>query len=141
MAQTQDTTITYTYTATVTMQIPRTIYNLTDPQTIDHAIRCFYGRAHDEMQYSGGCFPFSLLQIVAEAMQDGGAITCDYTNDRGETRARTLFPSSIHLTEDRKIETRAYDTFRRETRSFRLDRMSGAHLLTAPGDVLADVAA
>jgi hypothetical protein len=133
--------ITYTYTATVTMQIPRTVYNLTDPQTIDHAIRCYYRRAHDEMQHSGGIFPFSLLQIVADAMLEGGAVTCEYVNEKGESRARTLFPSSIHLTEDRKIETRAYDTFRRETRSFRLDRMQGAHLLTAPGDVPESVAA
>jgi hypothetical protein len=133
--------ITYTYTSTVTMQIPRTIYNLTAPQTVDHAIRCYYLRAHDEMQHSGGCFPFALLNLVAEAMMEGGAITCEYTNDRGETRARTLFPSSIHLTEDRKIETRAYDTFRRQTRSFRLDRMGGAHLLTALGDVPMDMAA
>jgi hypothetical protein len=133
--------ITYTYTATVTMQIPRTIYNLTDPQTIDHAIRCYYRRAHDEMQHSGGCFPFALLQVVADAMLEGGAVTCEYVNEKGESRARTLFPSSIHLTEDRKIETRAYDTFRRETRSFRLDRMQGAHLLTAPGDVPESVAA
>jgi hypothetical protein len=137
MAQTQDTTITYTYTATVTMQIPRTIYNLTDPQTIDHAIRCYYRRAHDEMQYSGAIFPFDTLQLVAEAMVDGGAVTVLYTNEKGEVSARTIFPHSITLTSDRHITTFGYCTYRRENRSFRLDAMRCVQLVTTPAEAAA----
>jgi predicted DNA-binding transcriptional regulator YafY len=126
--------ITHTFTATVSVQIPRTITADTDPQTVEHALHAFYRRAHDEMQHSGGLFPFDSLKIVADAMADSGAVTCEYTNDAGITRARTLFPYSIHLTDARKIEVKAYDTFRQATRSFRLDRMQGAHLVTLPCD-------
>jgi hypothetical protein len=129
--------ITYTYTATVTMQIPRTIYNLTDPQTIDHAIRCYYRRAHDEMQYSGAIFPFDTLQLVAEAMADGGAVTVLYTNEKGEVSARTIFPHSITLTSDRHITTFGYCTLKRETKSFRLDRMASVSLVTTPAEAAA----
>jgi hypothetical protein len=134
MSTTQDTTISYTFTSTVTMQLPRTIYNLTDPQTVDHAIRCFYGRAHDEMQQNGGCFPFATLQLVAEAMADGGAVTVLYTNEKDETTARTVFPHSITLTSDRRITCFGYCTLRRECRSFRLDAMRCVQLVTTPAE-------
>jgi hypothetical protein len=129
--------ITYTYTTSVTMQIPRTVYNLTDPQTVDHAIRCYYRRAHDEMQHSGGCFPFDTLQLVAEAMVDGGAVTVLYTNEKDETTARTIFPHSITLTADRRITCFGYCTYRRENRSFRLDAMRCVQLVTTPAEAAA----
>jgi predicted DNA-binding transcriptional regulator YafY len=109
--------ITHTFTATVTVQVPRTITADTDPQTVEHALHAFYRRAHDEMQHTGGVFAFATLELVAEAMRDGGAVTCEYTNEDGITRARTLFPYSIHLTDARKVEVKAYDTFRQATRS------------------------
>lgn len=129
--------ITYTFTSTVTMQIPRTIYNLTDPQTVDHAIRCYYGRAHDEMQHTGGIFPFATLQLVAEAMADGGAVTVLYTNEKGETTARTIFPHSITLTHDRRVTCFGFCTLRRECRSFRLDSMRCVQLVTTPAEAAA----
>jgi predicted DNA-binding transcriptional regulator YafY len=129
--------ITHTFTATVSVQVPRTITADTDPQTVEHALHAFYRRAHDEMQYTGGVFPFATLRLVAEVLTDGGAITCEYTNEEGVTRARTLFPSAIHLTEARKVEVRAYDTFRQTTRSFRLDRMAGVHVVTLPNEAAA----
>jgi hypothetical protein len=129
--------ITHTTTATISVQVPRTITADTDPQTVDYALHAFYRRAHDEFQYSGGVFPFATLKLVAEAMLDSGAITCEYTNEDGVTRARTLFPSSIHLTDARKIEIKAYDTFRQATRSFRLDRMAGVHVVTLPNEAAA----
>jgi predicted DNA-binding transcriptional regulator YafY len=129
--------ITHTYAATVSVQVPRTITADTDPQTVEHALHAFYRRAHDEMQYTGGVFPFATLETVAAALTDSGAVTCEYTNEDGITRARTLFPYSIHLTEARKIEVKAYDTFRQMTRSFRLDRMAGVHVVTLPNETAA----
>jgi predicted DNA-binding transcriptional regulator YafY len=134
MAQTQDTTISYPFTSTVTMQIPRTVYTLTDPQTVDHAIRCYYIRAHDAMQQNGDIFPFATLHLVAEAMADGGAVTVLYTNEKGETTARTIFPHSITLTSDRHITCFGYCTYRRECRSFRLDAMKCVQLVTTPAE-------
>jgi predicted DNA-binding transcriptional regulator YafY len=129
--------ITHTTTATVSVQVPRTITADTDPQTVEYALHAFYRRAHDEMQHTGGIFPFSALETVAAALTESGAVTCEYTNEDGVTRARTLFPSSIHLTDARKIEIKAYDTFRQATRSFRLDRMAGVHVVTLPNEAAA----
>lgn len=137
MSTTSNDSISYTFTATVTMPIPRTITDATDPQTMDHALRCYYSRAHDEFQYSGGIFPFATLQLVAEAMADGGAITVLYSNEKGEVTARTIFPHSISLTKDRKIVTQGYCTYRRECRSFRLDAMRCVQLVTTPAEAAA----
>jgi len=78
-------------------------------------------------------FPFASLATVAMAMLTGDAVTVLYTHD-AEVTARTLFPSSISYTKDHRICVKAFCTLRREVRSFRLDRMTGVHLVTLPGE-------
>jgi predicted DNA-binding transcriptional regulator YafY len=121
------TYLTYTTTATISVQVPRTVTADTDPQTIDYAVMAF-------LQHATGYAPVDTLRAVADALAEGGAITCQYTNEDRVSRARTLFPSAIRLTDDRRIEVKAYDTFRQAVRSFRIDRMEGAHALTLPCD-------
>lgn len=126
--------ITHIETATTVTQVPRTVTCDTDPALVDTAMRAFYRRAHDEFQFSGGVFPFGTLLTVAEALTEHGAITCTYTNEDGATKARTIFPYSIHLTDARKVEIKGYCTVRQMVRSFRLDRMAGVHVVTLPGE-------
>jgi hypothetical protein len=126
--------ITVTTQVPVTMQLPKKIYSHTNPQTLDHCLNHFYRIAHNAMEFNGHIFPLDTLHLVAEAMVDGGAITVLYTNEKGEISARTIFPHSITLTEDNHLITHGYCTFRREERSFRLDKMRCTQLVTTPAE-------
>jgi len=130
MSTAQDT---ISYTVTTVIQLPRTVTAITDAQTVDYACRAYHEAAVTWVGEDGGAFPFATLTEVAMAMLTGDAVTALYTHD-GDVTARTLFPSSISYTKEHKVCVKAYCTLRRETRSFRCDRMSGVHLVTLPGE-------
>jgi hypothetical protein len=121
----------------VTMQLPRTIFNLTDAEAVAHCVHHYYRLARSAAQYGGDLFPVGTLQLVAEAMVDGGAVTVLYRNEKGEGSARTIFPHSITLTGDNHLTTWGYCTYRRECRSFRLDKMDCVQLVTTPAEAAA----
>jgi len=133
--QVQDT---IAYTISTTIQLPRTVTATTDPQTVDYATHAY----HDAAMFRVGidaensAFPFASLATVAMAMVTGAAVTVLYMHN-GDVTARTLFPSSINYTNDHRVCVKAFCTLRREMRSFRLDRMSGVHLVKLPDEVAA----
>lgn len=133
MTTTQDT---LTWVTTTTLSLPRTITADTDPQTMEYCQHAYYHVAHNSMQYNGDLFAYATLVTVVEALADGGALTCLYAHD-GEVAARTLFPVAVSLTNDNHLTCRAFCTLRREWRTFRLDRMQGAHLVVMTGEVAA----
>lgn len=126
------------YTISTTIQLPRTVAATTDPQTMDYATHAYHDAAMSWVAVDGdnSAFPYAALTTIALAMVTGAAVTVLYTHD-GDVTARTLFPSSISYTADHKVCVKAFCTLRRETRSFRLDRMTGVHLVTLPGETLA----
>jgi WYL domain len=126
--------ITVTEQTIVTVQLPRTVYNLTDPQTVEQCLRHYYRLAHNAMEWQGGCFPVETLRLVAEAMVDGGAVTVLYRNEKDEVTARTIFPHSITLTNDKRITCYGYCTYRQQCRSFRLDAMKCVQVVTTPAE-------
>jgi len=126
-------TITGTVYRLVTLTVPTAITEGTTPELVTDALDVFYGAmfaAH------GAETTVDTLNLFAEAIQSGDAITVLYAHD-GETTARTLFPTALMLTKDKHLVTRAFCTYRRETKCFRLDRCTGAHLVTLPGEVAA----
>jgi hypothetical protein len=52
------------------------------------------------------------------------AAVVEYTNDNGDTRIRTLTEIEPFISRDREVCVKAYDDFRRERRTFRVDRMA-----------------
>lgn len=132
--QAQDT---ITVTVPLTLTLPRTITDTTDPQTVDYATRAYYRAARSwSASTLDGIFPFATLQMLATALVERTPVTVLYQHD-GETTARTLFIRAIALTKDHRITVCAYCTLRREIRSFRVDRLSGVHSVTHPNDAVA----
>ena len=133
--QVQNNTVTLTVTVyrPVTLTVPTTLTEHTDPQLVDDALDAFYAEMHAT---HGPEATVDTLNLFAAAIQGGDATTVLYTHD-GETTARTLFPTALMLTKDKHLVTRAFCTYRRETKCFRLDRMTGAHVVTMPGEVAA----
>jgi len=127
--QVQDT-ITGTVYRLVTLTVPTILTEHTDPQTANDALDVFYG---EMFAAHGPETVVDTLNLFAAAIQSGDAITVLYAHD-GETTARTLFPTALMLTKDKHLVTRAFCTYRRETKCFRLDRCTGAHLVTLPGE-------
>ncbi len=125
-------TITYTYTITKTVEVPRTVTERTDPGIVAEAAHAYWQAVGGEE----GRATFGLITLTefAMAMVEGGAITCLYTDDKGEATARTLMPHALTLTKEGNVVVRAYCTLRRMVKCFRLDRMSGAHVVTMPGE-------
>ncbi len=123
-------TITGTVYRLVTLTVPTAITEHTDPQLVDDALDVFCA----EMQAAHGAeTTVDTLNLFAAAIQSGDAITTTYTHD-GESAARTLFPTALMLTRDKHLVARCFCTLKRETKCFRLDRCSGAHLVTLPGE-------
>ncbi len=130
--QVQDT-ITGTVYRLVTLTVPTAITEGTTPELVTDALDVFYGAmfaAH------GAETAVDTLNLFAAAIGGGDAITVLYEHDE-ETTARTLFPTALMLTKDKHLVARCFCTYRRETKCFRLDRMSGAHVVTLPGEVAA----
>ncbi len=119
MTITQDTT-TFTYRYQATMEMPRVITADTDPQTADHAISAFYGVAYS---WHGTATKRAVIEAVITAMMEHSPLTIGYTNEQGAVSARTIYPTSVRVTNDHHIEVKAYCTKRRMTRDFRTDRM------------------
>ncbi len=132
--QTQDTTVTLTFMRPITLTVPRTLTEHTSPQLVDDALDAFVSRAVD----ATGALYYSRidLAVIAVAMLEGSAVCVRYEHD-DEVTARVLFPSAIFLTKDNHICVRAYCTYRRETKCFRVDRMACVHSVTMPGEVAA----
>ncbi len=123
-------TITASVFRLVTLTVPTAITEDTDPQLADDACDVFYG---EMFKAHGAETTVDTLNLFAAAIQSGDAITTIYTHD-GEVAARTLFPRLLAITKDKHLYVRAYCTLKRETKCFRLDRCSGAHLVTLPGE-------
>lgn len=132
--QTQDTTVTLTVMRPITLTVPRTLTEHTSPQLVDDALDGFVSRA----AAATGALYYSRidLAVIAAAMLEGSAVCVRYEHD-DEVTARVLFPSAIFLTKDNHICVRAYCTYRRETKCFRVDRMACVHSVTMPGEIAA----
>ena len=127
---TAQSTITGTVYRLVTLTVPATITEGTDPALVNDALDVFFAA----MQAAHGAeTTVDTLNLFAAAIQSGDAITTTYTHD-GESAARTLFPRLLAITKDKHLYVRAYCTLKRETKCFRLDRCTGAHLVTLPGE-------
>jgi predicted DNA-binding transcriptional regulator YafY len=83
---------------------------------------------------TGGTVALDTIRQVMDAMRDASAVIALYTDGKCETAARCLWPSSVTVTKDKNLVTRAYCTLRKEWRTFRLDRMLTVHTLTTPDD-------
>ena len=131
--QTQDT-ITVTLMRPVTLTLPRTLTEQTFPQLVDDALDAFVSSAAD----APGALYYSRddLTVIAAAMLEGSAVCVRYEHD-DEVTARVLFPSAIFLTKDNHVCVRAFCTYRREVKCFRVDRMACVHPVTMPGEVAA----
>jgi len=136
--QVQDNTVTHTHTHTHTVSVtrtyPRTLTETTDPQLVDDALAAFYEAAKDApdaLYYSKNA-----LTVIAAAMLEGSAVCVRYEHDN-EITARVIFPSAILFTKDSQICVRGFCTYRREVKSFRVDRMACVHPLAMPGEVAA----
>jgi len=123
-------TITGTVYRLVTLTVPTAITEGTDPALVTDALDVFYG---EMFATHGAETAVDTLNLFAAAIQSGDAITTIYTHD-GEVAARTLFPRLLAITKDKHLYVRAYCTLKRETKCFRLDRCTGAHLVTLPGE-------
>ncbi len=132
--QTQDTTVTLTVMRPITLTVPRTLTEHTSPQLVDDALDAFVSRAAD----ATGALYYSRidLAVIAAVMLEGSAVCVRYEHD-DEVTARVLFPSAIFLTKDGHICVRAFCTYRREVKCFRVDRMACVHPLVMPGEVAA----
>lgn len=130
--QVQNSTVTLTVMRPVTLILPRTLTEATDPQLVDDALAAFYEAAKD----APGALYYSkdALAVIAAAMAEGGAVCVRYEHD-GEVTARVIFPSAMVFTKDNHITVRGFCTYRREVKSFRVDRMACVHLFTMPGEV------
>lgn len=133
MSTTQDT-ITVTLMRPVTFTLPRTLTETTEPQLVDDALDAFFERAQD----APGALYYSkaVLTTIATAMREGTAVCIRYEHD-GEVSARVLYPSAIIFTNEQHLTVRAFCTYRRQTKCFRLDRMACMHPVVLPGDVTA----
>jgi predicted DNA-binding transcriptional regulator YafY len=83
---------------------------------------------------AGGAVALDTIRKVVEAMRDSNAVIALYTDGKCETAARCLWPSSVTVTKDKHLVTRAYCTLRKEWRIFRLDRFVAVHPLSTPDD-------
>jgi len=126
-------TITVTLYRPITITVPTTITAHTEGQLLDDALDGFYAEC---FAAHGAETTVDTLNLFAGSLTNGDALTVLYTDDKGEANARTLFPTALMLTKDKHLAVRAFCTLRRETRSFRLDRMTGAHLVTLPGECI-----
>jgi len=118
----------------VTLTLPRILTEGTDPQLVDDALAAFYEAAKD----ASGALYYSkdALAVIAAAMLEGSAVCVRYEHDN-EVTARVIFPSAILFTKDSQICVRGFCTYRREVKSFRVDRMACVHPLVMPGEVAA----
>lgn len=100
-----------------------------DALTVYYEIACERGVAPER----------ETVTLVRDAMQAGDAICVTYSDEKGETTGRVLFPSAIGTAEKTGgMYVSAYCTLRRLTKCFRLDRMANAHLVTLPGEATDD---
>ena len=132
--QVQNNTVTLTVMRPVILTLPRTLTEATDPQLVDDALAAFYEAAKD----APGALYYSkdALAVIAAAMLEGGAVCVRYEHD-SEVTARVIFPSAILFTKESQICVRGFCTYRREVKSFRVDRMACVHPLVMPGEVAA----
>jgi len=130
--QVQNNTVTLTVMRPVTLTVPRTLTEQTDPQLVDDALAAFYEAAKD----APGALYYSnkALAVIATAMAEGGAFCTRYEHDN-EVTARVIFPSAILFTKDNHITVRGFCTYRREVKCFRINRMACVHLFVMPGEV------
>lgn len=109
------------------MVIPCTANQRTDLAVLP-IIEAAYAR------YNGGRVAPHTLHLFMEAMADSGALVTLYSHN-GEMTSRVLWVTSVSLTRTNDITCRAYCTYRRQIRSFRLDRILSCHPLTTPDDI------
>lgn len=76
------------------------------------------------------------IKRVLTATRDGDALVVLYQHG-GETTARVLFPSAVMVSKDDHLAVRAFCTYRREIRSFRVDRFMDSHAFVLPGETVA----
>lgn len=128
--QTQSITPAYLHTCTG-YRVPRTVdagwlsenqYHLYD------ALAVFSAAAPD--------VDSATLRRVLAATRDGDALVVLYQHD-GEMTARALFPSAVTVSHDNHLTVRAFCTYRREVRSFRVDRFTDSHAFVLPGETAA----
>jgi len=124
----QQSTTACTNTAKSGMLLPATITPQTDMNLMVTAIAVYHRINERKVAYD-------TPEKAMEAMRDGAAVVTMYTDAKGELAARVLWPTSITLSKENHISTRAYCTLRREFRSFRLDRVITCHELTTPDDI------
>ncbi len=130
-----DTTATVTATVLrpVTLEAPRSLSDATAPDDLRTALEVFATLADmDEVQAVA-------LANVAIALQENGAVVVTYSHD-GITTGRVIYPTRVFLTKDNAVCVRGFCTFRREVKSFRLDRMEAVHPLVFPGEDAAPIA-
>ncbi len=127
----EQSTITGTVYRLVTLTVPTRITEHTDPQLVDDALDVFFATVQAA---HGAETTVDTLNLFAAAIPCGNAITTLYTHD-GESAARTLFPTALMLTKDKHLIVRAFCTLKREVKCFRLDRCTGSHTVTMPGEV------
>lgn len=72
-----------------------------------------------------------IAAVIADAIERRVGCCVLYVHG-GEASARVLWPSSCRRSRDGHLSTFAFDSLRGEWRSFRIDRIVGAHLLTGP---------
>ncbi len=129
----QDTTVTATVLRPVTLEAPRTLTDATPPDDLRTALEVFATLAQmDEVQAVA-------LASVAIALQENGAVVVTYSHD-DVTTGRVIYPTRVFLTKDNAVCVRGFCTFRREVKSFRLDRMEAVHPLVFPGEDAAPIA-
>src|SRR5262245_14144425 len=68
---------------------------------------------------TGGTVALATLETVMAAMRDASAVVVKYVDGKGELDARVLWPTTVSVTKDRNLVTRAFCTLRREWRTFR----------------------
>lgn len=107
--------------------VPTTIDQRTELHDISITLSVYH-------RLSGKVSPWETVVTVGDAMRDAMPIVVKYEHDDVIT-ARVLWPDSITLTKENNIVCRAYCTYRRLWRTFRLDRFTDCHAFSTPDDV------
>lgn len=111
----------------VEVELPALVEAHTDADTVDDALTAYY-----DLSTKAGVAPDrETVVLFRDAMQAGDALCVTYTHD-GETTGRVLYPHAMGSSKDGGIYVRAFCTFRREVRCFRLDAMNSVHYVVPP---------
>lgn len=128
MVTTVQSTIPRTIIAASGMILPAAIDQFTDMNLMVTAVHLYHS-------FNEGKTDYDTLDAVMAAMRDSSAVVTMYTDAKGDTAARVLWPTSMTLSAENNITCKAYCTLRRHWKSFRIDRMALTHALTTPDDI------